>query len=97
MKKVKKYLNKTLTNFLEKNLNQHLRTSFNSRFVNNSWRSLTFLNNSVAINKFDISWHFPQFGTIFSLENVKNTHGRAMLLVKLQTEPYNFTKSNTPA
>ena len=48
------------------------------------------------------SWHFPgirkkqkqlrcfaRFGTICNLKNVKNTHGRVLLLV-------NLTKSNTP-
>ena len=31
-----------------------------------------------------------------SLKNVKNTHGGVLLLVKLQAEAWNFTKSNTP-
>ena len=30
------------------------------------------------------------------LKNVKNIHGRVLILVKLQTEDYNFTKINTP-
>ena len=30
------------------------------------------------------------------LKNVKNTHGRILILVKLQTEACKFTKSNTP-
>ena len=29
-------------------------------------------------------------------KNVKNVHGGVILLVKLQAEAYNFTKSNTP-
>ena len=31
-----------------------------------------------------------------NLKNVKNTHGGVLLLVKLQAEACNFTKSNTP-
>ena len=31
-----------------------------------------------------------------SLKNVKNTHGGMLLLVKLQAEACNVTKSNTP-
>ena len=31
-----------------------------------------------------------------NLKNVKNTHGGALFLVKLQAKAYNFTKSNTP-
>ena len=32
----------------------------------------------------------------YYLRNVKNTNGGVLLLVKLQTEAFNFTKSNTP-
>ena len=32
---------------------------------------------------------------LYNLKNVKNTHGAVLLLVKLQTEAWNFTKSNT--
>ena len=32
-----------------------------------------------------------------NLENVKNTHGVVILLVKLQASACNFTKNNTPA
>ena len=32
---------------------------------------------------------------LYKLENVKNTHGVALLLVKLQAEAWNFTKNNT--
>ena len=32
-----------------------------------------------------------------NLKNVKNTHGRVLLLVKLQASTFNFTKSNTPS
>ena len=35
-------------------------------------------------------WHH-----LYNLKNVKNTHGGVILLVKLQAEAYNFTKSNT--
>ena len=35
-------------------------------------------------------YHFYDF------KNVKNTHGGMLLLVKLQTEARNFTKTNTP-
>ena len=38
---------------------------------------------------------FARFGTICSLKNVKKSHGGVLLLVKLQAEAYNFTKSNT--
>ena len=34
---------------------------------------------------------------LYNLKNVKNTHGGVLLLVKLQAEAYNFTKSNTPS
>ena len=33
---------------------------------------------------------------IYSLKNVKNSHGGVLLLVKLQGSDYNFTKSNIP-
>ena len=33
---------------------------------------------------------------LWNLRNVKNTHGGVLLLVNLQTEVCNFTKSNTP-
>ena len=33
----------------------------------------------------------------YNLRNVKNIHGRVLLLVKLQAEPTNFTKSNIPS
>ena len=33
---------------------------------------------------------------LYNLRNVKNTHGRMLLLVKLQAEACSFTKSNTP-
>ena len=33
---------------------------------------------------------------LYNSKNVKNTHGGVLLLVKLQTIAYNFTKSNTP-
>ena len=32
----------------------------------------------------------------YNLKNVKNTHGGVLLLVKLQAEACNFTKSSTP-
>ena len=32
----------------------------------------------------------------YNLKNVKNTHGRVLLLVKLQAEACNLSKSNTP-
>ena len=33
---------------------------------------------------------------LYNLKNVKNTHGRVLLLVKLQANACNFTKSNNP-
>ena len=33
---------------------------------------------------------------LYNLKNVKNTHGEMLLLVKLQEEACNFTKSNNP-
>ena len=33
---------------------------------------------------------------VYTLKNVKNTHGGVLLLVKLQDVACNFTKSNTP-
>ena len=33
---------------------------------------------------------------LYSLKNVKNTHGGMLLLVKLQTSVCNITKSNIP-
>ena len=33
---------------------------------------------------------------LYSLKNVKNTHGGVSILVKLQAEACNFTKINTP-
>ena len=37
---------------------------------------------------------FARFG-MYNLKNVNNTHGRVLLLARLQAEAYNFTKSNT--
>ena len=37
-----------------------------------------------------------RFGTNCIIENVKNTHGGVLLLVKLRLKACNFTKSNTP-
>ena len=34
---------------------------------------------------------------LYNLKNVKNSHGGVLLLVKLQTEASNLTKSNTPS
>ena len=31
---------------------------------------------------------------LYNLKNVKNTHGRVLILVKLQAEACNFTKTN---
>ena len=39
---------------------------------------------------------FARFGTICSIWRVNNTHGRVLLLVKLQSEVCNFAKSNVP-
>ena len=33
---------------------------------------------------------------LYNLENVKNTHGGVLILVKLNVEACNFTKINTP-
>ena len=33
---------------------------------------------------------------LYNFKNVKNTHGGVLLLVKLQAEACNVTKSNTP-
>ena len=33
---------------------------------------------------------------LYNLKNVKNTHGKVLILVKLQAKASNFTKSNTP-
>ena len=33
---------------------------------------------------------------VHNLKNVKNTHGRVLILVKFQAETCNFIKSNTP-
>ena len=33
---------------------------------------------------------------LYKLRNVKNTHGGVLILVKLQAEACNFTKTNTP-
>ena len=41
-------------------------------------------------------WCFAQFSTMFIISSLKNTHGGALLLVKLQAKVCNFTKSNTP-
>ena len=42
-------------------------------------------------------WCFAQFITICTIKkNVKNTHGRVLLLVKLQVSACNFMKCNTP-
>ena len=34
--------------------------------------------------------------SLHNLKNVKNTHGGVLILVKLQAEACNFTKTNTP-
>ena len=42
-------------------------------------------------------WYVARFGTICTIQkNVENTHGGLLLLVKLQAEACNFTKSNIP-
>ena len=33
---------------------------------------------------------------LYNIKNLKNAHGRLLLLVKLQALAYNVTKSNTP-
>ena len=33
---------------------------------------------------------------LYNFKNVKNTHGRVLLLVKLQAQTFNFTKSKAP-
>ena len=33
---------------------------------------------------------------LYNFKNMKNTHGRQLFLVKLQTSACNFTKRNTP-
>ena len=38
-----------------------------------------------------------EFVLFVQFKNVKNTHGRVLLLVKLQAETGNFTKSNIPS
>ena len=39
----------------------------------------------------------PDLYHLYSFKNVKNTHGGMILLVKLQSSVYNFTKSYTPS
>ena len=41
-------------------------------------------------------WCVARFSTMCNFKNVKNTHGGMLLLVKLQAEACNFTKSNIP-
>ena len=43
-----------------------------------------------------ISRCFARFGTVCTIQNVKNIHGRVLLSVKSQAFAYNFTKSNNP-
>ena len=38
----------------------------------------------------------PIWYHLYNLENVKNTHGGMLILVKLQASSYSFTKINTP-
>ena len=48
-----------------------------------------------SLNYQDV-WRFARFDTICTTrKNVKNTHGRVILLVKLQVSACNFTKSIT--
>ena len=47
---------------------------------------------------YDNKFHVTRFGIICTiLKNVGNTHEGVLLLVKLQAEACNFTKSNTPS
>ena len=52
---------------------------------------MSFLNNNYA--KENVR-HFARFATIYTI--CENTHEVVLLLVKLQVEPCNLTKSNTP-
>ena len=45
---------------------------------------------SLYVMRFAIWYH------LYNLKNVKNTHGRVLILVKLQAEACNFTKINIP-
>ena len=40
--------------------------------------------------------HCAIWYNLYNLNNVKNTHGGVLLLVKLQAKVCNLTKSNTP-
>ena len=51
----------------------------------------TFLNKTIYVMRYAIWYH------LYNLKNVKNTHKGVLILVKLQSEAYNFTKINTPS
>ena len=46
-------------------------------------------------NSHEKMWYFVRLAPICTIKNVKNSHGKVLLLVKLQAETCNFTKSNT--
>ena len=52
-----------------------------------------FVNTKINLNmrRFCTFWYH-----LYNSENVKNTYGGVLLLVKLQAKTCNFTKSNTP-
>ena len=64
--------------------------------TNTTWRIMTLKTN---IKSFITSTYVVICAIwyhLFNLKNVKNTHGGMLLLVKLQAEACNYTKSNTP-
>ena len=66
-----------------------LRILLNCLCKNLRLRHLTGLYKRLCSIQFDMR-RFAQFGTMYNLKTLKNTHGRVLLLVKLQSEACDF-------
>ena len=68
------------------------------RVKDHSFRTYTLYKTLMFLANYDNKFHVTRFGIICTiLKNVGNTHEGVLLLVKLQAEACNFTKSNTPS
>ena len=50
----------------------------------------------IFLNPFEYEMRCAIWYHLYNFKNVKSTHGGVLLLVRLQAEPCNFSKSNTP-
>ena len=64
--------------------------------TNTTWRIMTLKTKIKSFIKSTYVVICAIWYHLFNLKNVKCTHGGVLLLVKLQAEACNYTKSNTP-